>query len=80
MDATAEVHRLRGRQAVRHRSRYKRSKLARYRAELVHLRAAGASLDQMRIWLLERRVRAHRSTIARYLEQLPELEEDQADA
>jgi len=80
VDAPAEVHRLRERQAVRRRQRYRRSKLTRYRAELVQLRAAGASLDQLRIWLRERRVRAHRSTIARYLEQLPELAEDQADA
>ena len=67
-------------QAIRiHRSdarkeRYKRSKLRRYRNELVALHRMGANYQELAFWLRrEHRLRADPSTIRRYLVQLPEL-------
>jgi hypothetical protein len=57
------------------------SKLERYRAELVRLHRAGASIRELQIWLQEQRSRtrsgrsplASTSTIHAYLRSLPEL-------
>lgn len=68
-----ELALLRAQQAQRRRKSYRRSKLARFRAELVALRQAGASLAQLALWLGKRRLRASRSAILRYLTTLPEV-------
>jgi hypothetical protein len=52
---------------------FRRSQLLPYRAEFVHQRRAGASLAVLQRWLRQHRVRVARSTIKRYLDQLPEL-------
>ena len=57
------------------------SKLERYRAELVRLHRAGASIRELQLWLQEQRSRtrsgrspvASTSTIHSYLRNLPEL-------
>lgn len=72
-DAKEALFDLRRRQALKRRRRYRRSKLDRYRAELVKLRRAGASLAQLQLWLQNRRLKVSRSTIHRYLRRLPEL-------
>lgn len=64
----------RQRQAMR-RKRYSRSRLMIFRAELVALRREGASLADLQLWLRGQRVKVARSTIGRYLNQLPELQE-----
>jgi len=51
-----------------------RSRLARFRAELASLRAAGASLRELQFWLLKsHRVKVDVATILRYLRKLPEM-------
>jgi hypothetical protein len=62
----------RQRQTMR-RKRYRRSSLMTFRAELVALRHEGASLADLKLFLQSHRVKAARSTIGRYLKQLPEL-------
>ena len=57
------------------RRRYTKSKLERYRAELVGLRNAGASLSDLAYWLRkEKRMKVQRTTIQRYLDKLPETQ------
>jgi len=52
---------------------YRRSRLERYRAELVALRLVGATYRDLQVWLRrERRCRVALSTIYRYLQSLPE--------
>lgn len=64
----------REREERRHRRTWGKSKLVRHRAELVALRRAGASLADLAHWLkAEKRLKADKSTIARYLAKLPEL-------
>lgn len=57
--------------------RFRRSRLLPYRAELVHQRRTGATLAALQRWLRTHRVRVARSTIKRYLDQLPELHDAQ---
>jgi hypothetical protein len=59
----------------RRRCTWGRSRLTKYRAELVSLRQAGASLGDLAYWLKSKyRVNVQRSTIDRYLKKLPEFE------
>ena len=56
------------------RPRYRRSKLDRYRAELVALRRMGASYKELSLYVWhEHRRRADPTTIRRYLVKLPEI-------
>ena len=76
-DQEQELAQIRYRRAEKQRSnrrpRYRWSKLKPYRAQLVQLYRAGASLGDIQEWLRQRRTAAHRSTIYRYLSKLPEL-------
>jgi len=67
----AELASLTEQQVKRRRKTYRPSKLTRFRAELVALRQAGASLTHLTLWLAKRRIRVARSTILRYLHSLP---------
>ena len=74
-DAAAEAEKLKELSRIRQRRRYRRSRLADHRAELVALSKL-LSLAQLQLWLRrERRVKVSRSTIWRFLRQLPELRE-----
>lgn len=57
---------------ARRRRRY-RSRLERFRAELIALRRAGASIRELTLWLRQRRCCAAPSTVSRYIRRLPEL-------
>ena len=72
-DALAEVARIRSRRAVARRKHYRKSRLDRYRSEMVAMRRAGASGADLAEWLRIRRCPIHRSSIDRYLKRLPEL-------
>ena len=72
-DARAEVERIRARRAEGRRKQYRKSRLDRYRVELVAMRNAGASCADLAEWLKLHRCRIHRSSIDRYLKRLPEL-------
>ena len=74
-DASATLTAIREARAVRrHRRTWGASRLAPHRAELVKLRLAGGSFADLAHWLLkEKRIKADRSTVRRYLCKLPEL-------
>ncbi|MHB1350043.1 MAG: hypothetical protein ACYCYR_09235 [Desulfobulbaceae bacterium] len=73
-DAQVEVERIRTRRAEARRRLYCRSRLDRYRAELVAMRRAGASCADLVEWLrVKHRCRINRSSVDRYLKKLPEL-------
>lgn len=75
-DAATEAEKLKELCRIRQRRRYRRSRLADHRAELVALAKAGLSLAQLQLWLrLNRRMKVARSTIWRFLRQLPEWRE-----
>ena len=73
-DPKAELEAVRARRAMQRRKRYRQSKLDRYRSELVALRQTGASSQDLATWLrMKHRLKIHRSSIDRFLAQLPEL-------
>jgi DNA-binding transcriptional MerR regulator len=68
-----ELAAIRQQRRVARRKRYYRSRLDRYRAEVVGLRRAGATLAEIAAWLRRRRCKVACSTISRYLARLPEV-------
>lgn len=73
-DAHSEVERIRSRRAEARRKLYRKSRLEKYRAELVAMKQAGASCADLAEWLrVKHRIKIHRSSIDRYLSKLPEL-------
>lgn len=80
-DPVAEVERIRARRAESRRKLYRRSRLDKYRAELVAMKQAGASCADLAEWLrVSHRCKVNRSSIDRYLKKLPELHEGQTVA
>lgn len=70
-DAQAELDRIRSRRAEARRKLFRRSRLDKYRAELVAMKQAGASCADLAEWLrVSHRCRINRSTVARYLQKL----------
>ena len=77
----AEVQWVRARRAEARRRLYRKSRLDKYRAELVAMKQAGASCADLVEWLrVNHRLKVHRSSIDRYLKKLPELNEAQTAA
>ena len=73
-EAASALKGIRAHRSDARKERYKRSKLRRYRNELVALHRMGANYQELAFWLRrEHRLRADPSTIRRYLAQLPEL-------
>ena len=70
---TAELAQIRQHRRIARRKRYYRSRLDRYRAEIVELRRAGATLADIALWLRRRHCKVVCSTISRYLARLPEV-------
>lgn len=67
-DAHAELSRIRSRRAEARRKIFRRSRLDKYRFELLAMREAGASFADLQEWLrVERRCKISRSTVARYI-------------
>ena len=78
----ATLDTVRARRRTARRRRYRKSKLDRYRAELVRLRRMGASYPELALYVWHaHRKRVNQTTIRRYLIKLPEVEEmaDHAD-
>lgn len=77
-DPVLEVERIRARRAEARRKLYRKSRLDKYRAEMVAMRQAGASCADLAEWLrVSHRCKVNRSSIDRYLKRLPELHEHQ---
>ena len=66
-DAADEAARLRAQTRARRRPRYRRSRLDRYKGELLALRAEGCTTAELQRWLLARRIRVQHATVARWL-------------
>jgi len=65
---------VRATRAMKRRKKYRKSKLDRFRAEIVAIRKAGASLQDLAIWLrMRHRLKIHPTSIGRYLAGLPEM-------
>lgn len=76
-DAQAEVKRIRSLRAETRRKLFRKSRLDRYRAELVAMKQVGASCADLALWLrITHRCKINRSSIDRYLKKLPELRDD----
>lgn len=75
-NAATELAKIKEARSLRRRQgRRYRSKLERYRVELVDLYHAGATFTDLAFWLKsEKRLKAHPTSIMRYLYQLSELE------
>ena len=63
-DAVAELQRIK---ELRQIKRYRKSKLDRFRTEILALEAAGASSSDIALWLREHKLKADASTVGRYL-------------
>lgn len=73
-DAKSDLQQIREIRAIGRRRAYRQSGLEKYRAEIVALRRAGASLADIQAWLrIHPKHRAALSTISRYIKKLPEL-------
>ena len=57
-DAKSEVKRLNAITQLRKKKRYVRSKLDKYKAEIIALRAEGATLQEIQIWLKQKNLSA----------------------
>lgn len=80
-DPLAEVERIRARRAEARRKLYRKSRLDKYRSELVAMKRAGASCADLAEWLrVNHRCKVNRSSVDRYLKKLPELNGAQAVA
>lgn len=74
IDAEDELRKVREYRQRTRRRPYHTSRLARYRAEIVALRRAGAAYADIQVWLRRNtRTRVAVTTIMRYLQTLPEL-------
>lgn len=68
-EAEAEAARIKKRLSLRVKKQFSKSKLDKYKPEILQLKAAGLSLEGIRVWLSEKRITANRSTISRWLKQ-----------
>ena len=60
--------------AMRRRQQFRKSKLDRFRAEIVALKKSGASGQDIVTWLkMKHRLKINRSSVVRYLASLPEM-------
>lgn len=66
-NAKSEVQRLAAITELRKKKRYSRSKLDKYKFEILALRNEAATLQEIQIWLKEKNVSAEISTISRWL-------------
>ena len=66
-DAEVEVARLKAQSSARRRVRRRGSRLDRFANELIAMRHAGTTTEELRRWLLAQRVRVCHSTVGRWL-------------
>ncbi len=66
-DARTELAELRRQTAEIRRRRYTKSRLDRYRGQLIQLRRNGASVAELQRWLRDHRIRVAHSTVARWV-------------
>lgn len=75
-DATKELQQIREIRTISKKEAYRKSSLLKYRAELVCLIKTGGSYGDLKAWLrIKKRMNKERSTIYRFLKQLPEMQD-----
>lgn len=67
-NADTELEALRRQTGEIRRRRYTRSRLDRYRGELLLLHRGGASVAELQRWLRARRIRVVHTTVARWID------------
>jgi predicted GNAT family acetyltransferase len=67
MDAKAEVERLAALVKARRKKPYESSKLDKFKHEILRLKSEGATLEMLKLWLGEKRIKVDVSTISRWL-------------
>ena len=67
-NADTELEALRRQTGEIRRRRYTRSRLDRYRGELLLLHRGGASVAELQRWLRARRIRVAHTTVARWID------------
>lgn len=73
-NAAVELTALKEQRKTMRQKVYRKSRLTRYRAELVALKNAGASLNDIALWLRQKkRIKVSHTTVMRFLAKLPEL-------
>lgn len=79
-NAQAVVENIRARRKEARRKLYRKSRLDKYRCELVALKQAGASCADIVEWLrVSHRCKINRSSVDRYIKNLPELHRTEID-
>ena len=74
MDVQSTLNGIRQYRQLCRRVGYHRSRLEKFRAELVALRQGGASYPELVIWLRQtKRLKIAHTTLMRYLKRLPEV-------
>jgi hypothetical protein len=66
-DTKAEVERLAKLVKARRKKPYESSKLDKFKHEILRLKSEGATLEMLKLWLSEQRIKADLSTISRWL-------------
>ena len=67
MNTKAEVERLAALVKTRRKKPYESSKLDKFKHEILRLKSEGATLEMLKLWLSEQRIKADLSTISRWL-------------
>ncbi len=67
-DTDTELDLLRRQTSEIRKKRYSRSRLDRYRGELLQLHRAGASVAELQRWLRARRISVVHTTVARWID------------
>jgi len=66
-DVESELQALKQHSQLRKRHRYARSRLDRYKSELLRLHNAGATITELQVWLRKQRIKVAHSTVSRWL-------------
>ncbi len=76
-DAAIELTALKEQRKIMRQQTYRKSRLLKFRAEIVELRKAGASLHDIALWLRQKkRIKVSHTTVMRFLAKLPEWEKN----
>lgn len=67
MDTKSEIERLAALVKMRRKKTYESSKLDKFKLDILSLKAEGATLEMLKLWLAEKRLKADVSTISRWL-------------
>ncbi|MBT5466711.1 MAG: hypothetical protein HN914_10005 [Candidatus Marinimicrobia bacterium] len=67
LDVQSELEKLKLQTQKVRKKRYYKSRLDRYKGELLKLYQSGASVAELRRWLLSRRIKVVTSTVSRWI-------------